>query len=561
MNIPHPVLRQVPGAPAPQKIKILISGKLHDRALEILSNPPPELRVGLPLELVVKPDCPRDVLFQELQDTHVLISRSETDVDLDVLRAGKSLSVVARAAVGFGNIDCDAATEMGILVLNTPGKNTNSAAELTVGLLLCAIRHIHKAHTSTSQGGWNRHQFTGTELGGRTLGLLGLGNVGHRVAKFARGFDMRVVAFDPYLSDDIFRKYGCERKSSIEMLLAESDVLSVHTPLNKETKNIIREIELRKMRRGSIVVNAARGGIISETGLLACLNDGHIAAAGIDTWLGEPAPLKELVSHQSVVSTPHIGASTEEAQVRIAESVAVQVLKALRGEIVDSPVNLPHISVFGLGAAKTYAVLTERISRMAAQLLDFQPVQLRLEVAADLKKSDLELLRLATMKGFLADTAEDFVSYVNAEQLFTKRGLSLVVEDVVAGSGVARGTIAAPLTLQVQGAAAHQQLSLGAALYDGQLQRLVRFNDFDFETEPTGDILVIKNHDRPGVVGDVGCYLARHGINIAQFELSRNRQGGMAMALIKLDGGATPEVVSGLVRLPHVIFARQVSGL
>jgi len=223
------------------KIKIVITGKLHEIALDTLRNPPKELQLSVPIELVYIPDAPREKIIHEIQDAQVLISRSETDVDKEILQAGKKLSVVARAAVGYGNIDCELATELGILVVNTPGKNTNSAAELTMGLLLSLKRKIPEAHASTSIGGWDRHRYTGTELGGKTIGLVGLGNVGHRVAKFARGFDMHVIAYDPYLADEIFRKNNVERKNTLEELLAECDVLSVHVPLNKETKNSMEQ--------------------------------------------------------------------------------------------------------------------------------------------------------------------------------------------------------------------------------------------------------------------------------------------------------------------------------
>lgn len=552
-----PVLRSASGPQSsPEKVKVLITGKLADIALRMLRQPPRELALSLPLEIVILPDCTRDVLMREVVDSHVLITRSETDVDAAVIKAGVVLSVVARAAVGYGNIDLDAATEAGVLVVNTPGKNTNSAAELTLGLLLSLLRKIPAAHVSTSQGGWNRHAFTGTELLGRTIGIVGLGNVGHRVAKFARGFDMRVVAYDPYISDEVFRRNYAERKSTLEELLAESDILTVHVPLNKETKGMVGEIELRKMKKGSIALNAARGGIINENALLKLLNEGYLSGAGIDTWDNEPKPLQGLVTHANVITTPHIGASTLEAQERIGEAVAVQVLKALRGEIVDYPVNLPHVQVLGTGVIRETAVLAEKVARVATQILDFNPLRLRLTVSADIDKSQLQILRLSAIKGFLAPTSEEFVSYVNAERLLAKRGLSIEVETAAALGNLRNG-----LTLEVVGAEASERAVVGAVLYNNEHPRLCLINDFVFEIEPSGEILVLQNHDRPGVIGDVGSFLAKQGINIGQFELSRNRRGGMAMSLIKVDNGVEPELLVELRRLPNVIFARRVSGL
>ena len=552
------MLRQTTGADAPQKIKILVTGKLHDIAIDLLTNPPAELAPNLPVEIAYFPDCTREVLLREIADSHVLISRSETDVDREVLAAGKQLSVVARAAVGYGNIDVEAATEAGVLVLNTPGKNTNSAAELTLGLLLSVIRNIPRAHSSTAAGGWNRHEFTGTELLEKTIGIVGLGNVGHRVAKFCRSFDMKVLAFDPYIAEDVFRKHGAERRSTLEELLAECDVLTVHTPLNKETKGMIGEIELRKLKPGAVVLNAARGGIINEKALLKLLNEGYVAGAGIDTFDNEPKPLFELVSHKNVVVTPHIGASTHEAQYRIGHTVAVQTLKALRGEIVDTPVNLPHVSVLGTETSRRFAVLAEKLGRVAAQICDFNPRELRLIVSADLKSEELQLLRISAIKGFVSPSSDEYVSYVNAERLLARRGLNLNIEFTTTESSTVRRN---GLEIRVEGSAAHEQTSVGAVLLGNEHPRLCSINDFLFEIEPEGEMLVLQNHDRPGVIGDVGSYLARNQINIAQFELSRNRRGGMAMSLIRIDGTLESELLSGMRKLPNVIGVKMVSGL
>lgn len=538
-----------------KSVKILITGKLHDVALNLLNHQPPELSVSESLNIVYLPDAPREVILKEIEDSNVLISRSETNVDEPLLKAGKNLRIVARAAVGYGNIDCDLATELGILVVNTPGKNTNSAAELTMGLLLALLRKIPAAHLSTSGGGWNRHHFTGTELGEKTIGIVGLGNVGHRVAKFAKGFDMKVIAYDPYISDEVFRKNSTERKNTLEELLAECDVLSIHAPLNKETKGMISEVELKKMRKGSYILNAARGGIITEKALLKTLNEGYIAGAGIDTFDNEPKPMKELIEHPNVIVTPHIGASTLEAQYRIGETIAIQVLKALRGEIVDYPVNLPHVSLLGSGDLRKFSVLTEKTAHVAVQIFDFHPALLKLTIKADLNKEDLQVLKLSCIKGFLSHASDEFVSYVNAERLLSRRGIKIELE--LNNSSSSKNEI----LLEVFGSGANEKISVGSVLYDGQFARLCSINDFLFEIEPDGDLIVMQNHDRPGVIGDVGSYLAKHNVNIAQFELSRNRRGGMAMSLIRIDGELESEVVSGLRKLPNLISARLVSGL
>lgn len=538
-----------------EKSKILITGKLHDVALQLLKTPPHDLALPFETEIVYLPDADRDVILKEIEDTRVLISRSETDVDALLLRAGKQLSVVARAAVGYGNIDCDLATDLGILVLNTPGKNTNSAAELTIGLLLALFRNIPQAHVSTAAGGWNRHQFGGIELGGKTIGLIGLGNVGHRVAKFARGFDMRVLAYDPYLADTVFRKNQVERRNSIKDLLREVDIVSIHVPLNKETKNIIQEHELRLMKKGSYVLNAARGGLINEADLFKLLDEGHIAGAALDTFENEPHPMASLVAHPHVVVTPHIGASTEEAQYRIGECVAKQVLKALRDEIVDFPVNLPHVAVLGSASLRKLCVLAEKIARVAVQIFDFVPLHVKLSVHAQIEPQEANLLKLSAIKGFLSHTTVEYISYVNAEQVFTRKGLSfdLEIENLEHPK--------TELLIEISGNSSHEKVSVGAVLYDSKYERLCSINEFLFEIEPTGSILIMQNHDKPGVIGAVGSYLASHAVNIAQFELSRNKQGGMAMSLIRIDGEPSSEVITGLSKLPNLISAKMIGGL
>ena len=281
-----------------------------------------------------------------------------------------------------------------------------------------------------------------------------------------------------------------------------------------------------------------------------------VRAAGIDTWDTEPKPLAGLVAHERVVSTPHVGASTDEAQVRIGETIAVQILKALRGEIVDYPVNLPHVRVLGSGASRQYAVLAEKLGRVAAQIFDFRPQRLKLSVSADIGEGEFQILRLSALKGFLSHSSEEYVSYVNAERIMEKRGLGLTVEQATAGEGARAG-----LMLEVQGAESAEKLELGAILYNGTHPRLCYLNGFEFEIEPEGEMIILQNHDRPGVIGGVGGYLAEQSINIAQFELSRNKRGGMALCIIRVDGTLDALATQGLRKLPNVISARTVTGL
>ena len=550
-------LRLREGDSLPTEVKVLITGKLHPVALNILNNPPAGFALPLPLNIVNKPDCSREELLQEVATAHVLCTRSETTIDAEVLHAAKSLSLVARAAVGYGNIDLKAATDLGILVMNTPGKNTNSAAELTMGLLLSMFRNLGEAHQTVRNGGWDRHRFTGQELMGKTIGLLGLGNVGHRVAQFARGFDMKVIAYDPYIADSVFKKHGAIKAKSLEEMLDCIDVLSVHTPLNSETRGMIGEVELMKLRKGAWVVNAGRGGIIDEQALLKQLNNGYLSGAALDTWEKEPHILEELrINPKVYAATPHIGASTLEAQKRIGETVAMQILKALRGEIVDSPVNLPSIQAQNSNVSTAFTILAEKCARLGSQIMSFNPKTIHAQVNADLNKEDLRVLRLALAKGFIAATSDEFVSYVNVERLLEKRGLDVKIELSNAKQVRSNG-----IGVTIEGSQAQESCFISGVLFDNQHVRLTEISGYEFEIEPSGHMLVIQNHDRPGVVGDVGTFLAKNQVNIAQFELSRNSQQNRAMAIVKIDGNLEDELLGQIRKLPNIISARSISGI
>ena len=540
------------------KVTILVTGKLDDTCLDILRNPPPELALSVPIELINKPDCSRKELLEAVPTADVLLTRSETTVDKEVIDLGKNLSVIARAAVGYGNIDVDYATLQGALVVNTPGKNTNSAAELTFGLMLNMARQIQNADETMKKGGWDRHRFTGTELLGKKVGIIGLGNVGHRVAKFCNGFDMDVYAYDPYVTPEVFRRNRVTQCQTKEEILETVDILTVHVPLNNETKGMFCKADLLKLKPGSWVINAARGGVVVEEDLYELLESRHISCAGIDTWEDEPLPLQKLVRHPLVVATPHIGASTHEAQKRIGEAIAQQILKALRGEIVDYPVNLPNLSVLPSAAERNMSVLVEKLGRMLAQLLHFNAQSLVLRVPADLDAKNHELFCISAIKGYLSHNSDDFVSYVNARLLFENRGLSLRVE-TCAGSGTGRSL--REIQLEASGPKAKDRIVLGAVLYEGHVPRLTLINEFEFEMEPAGELLVITNKDRPGVIGSIGTFLGSQNINIAQFDLSRNQTGGEAMSIIRTDARLNHVQLQSMERLPNLISVKSISGL
>ncbi|MBI3992220.1 MAG: phosphoglycerate dehydrogenase [Candidatus Lambdaproteobacteria bacterium] len=523
--------------------RILITGALDEVALQIFG-------AEKDVQTDYRPDLPYQEILGIVGDYHAIVSRSETTITRELIDRGRKLKVIARAAVGIANIDVDYATEKGILVFNTPGKNTNSAAELTMGLLLAAVRKIIPAHRKLQAQGWDRHSFRGSELLGKTIGIIGLGNVGHRVAQYARAFEMEVLAYDPYIADDVFESYQAH-KVSLEELIARADVITIHTPKTAETVNMLDAAAIARMKPGVVLINAARGSLINEQALLEGLKSGHVAAAGIDTWVQEPPkdnPFKDL---PQVVMTPHIGASTLEAQRRIAATVAEQTLRALRDEVVDYPVNMPRFKVLVSPRVKSYIVLAEKLGSFAMQSLDFNPRHIQVMYRGELTSEEGAMIRRAFLKGFLKNTAEELVTFVNAEQKAGERGIS--IEDID-DPGFRDYASAVKFIVSDH----DQTFTIGGVVLGENNYRLSLVNSFTFEVIPDGFMLYIINNDRPGVIGAIGTLLGENRVNISQFELSRNMPGGQAMSIIRVDTRIEKDLLDKLNAVPNIVAVRSI---
>ena len=522
--------------------RVLITGDIHPKGIKNLEQ-------ERDIEIQFSPDLPYEEVLRIIRPYHCILSRSETQITRELIKAAPELKVIARAGVGVGNIDVEYATERGILVINTPGKNTNSAAELTIGLLLSAFRKIIPAHQNMQSLNWERHRFKGGELLNKCLGVIGLGNVGHRVARYANAFEMKVQAFDPYLSDEIFERHGVQKVDWIT-LLSTSDVITPHVPLNSETRGMISKKEIERMKSGVILLNTARGGVIHEKSLLNVLESGHVAAAGIDTWEVEPPGENPFSKLPQVVMSPHIGASTTEAQIRIAESIAAQVPRALRGEVVDFPVNMPSVKVLPTSPVRHYTTLVEKIGMFSSQFLDFQPNQLEIKYRGTLAKWDTSLLRLCFLKGFL-QASHDQASYVNADQLAESVGLKVIEET---DPGFTDYESAFKCIFKLKG----KHFTVGGVVFSGPHPRITLINDFYCEIEASGTMLVTTNLDVPGMIGVIGVCLGKHQININQFELGRNVRGGEAMAVISVDQDISKEILEELISNKGITSVRKI---
>lgn len=520
--------------------KILISDSLDPSGLSLFQE------AGVEVHQLTAEERPR--LPEILADYEALVVRSSTQVTADLMRAGKKLKVVGRAGIGVDNVDVAAATELGILVVNAPTANLMSATEHTFALLLSLARRVPEADASTKAGGWDR-KLTGVELQGKTLGIIGFGRIGQRVADRARGFEMKIAAYDPFLDAAAARKLDVELLP-LDDLLARADVITFHTPLTKESRNLLNRERIARMKKGALVVNCGRGGVIDEEALLEALESGHLGGAALDVFAEEPPKDLRLVRHKRVVATPHLGAQTREAQERISIETAQMVLAALSGSLAVAAVNLPFRPTGG--RAEPFMALGETLGCMAASLIG-GPLQ---RVQVDVYGLDEALcapVAVAVLKGALTPFQGADVNYVNAEQIARARGIEVVRAVRSSAPGEYPNLVEVALS---GGAGDGRSVKLGGTVFGDHDLRVVRFEDYPLEFRPEGKLLVMENHDRPGVVGKIGTLLAEADVNIADIHLSRH--GQEAVAVLRLDQEPTEELMERLNGLEEVKSARWV---
>ena len=477
----------------------------------------------------------RAELLPALADADAILVRSATKVDAEALAAARKLQVVARAGVGLDNVDVKSATERGVTGVNAPTSNIVSAAELAVALMLAAARHISPAHAALKNGEWKRSKYTGIELYEKTVGIVGLGHIGVLVAQRLSAFGMNVVAYDPYVQAGRAAQMGV-RLVDLDTLLAESDFMSVHLPKTPETVGLIGTDELEKAKSSLVLVNAARGGIVDEDALYAALKEGRIAAAGLDVFASEPCTDSPLFELENVVATPHLGASTDEAQEKAGIAVAKSVRLALDGELVPDAVNVQG----GVIAedVRPGIPLTEKLGRIFTALAGEAAQSLDVEVRGEITDYDVKVLELAALKGVFTDIQEDAVSYVNAPLLAAERGTEVrLVADPESPDHrnliTLRGTLASG-----------EQISVSGTLIGiSQKERLVEVNGFAVDIEPTDHLAFLTYEDRPGIVGVTGQLLGEAQVNIAGMQVARDEKGGTALVAISVDSAIPAETL------------------
>jgi D-3-phosphoglycerate dehydrogenase len=500
-------------------------------------------------EVDVLTALPLGELLTKVPGYDALVVRSETKVTEEVIAAGRDLQVIGRAGIGVDNIDVEAATRRGIVVVYAPEANTVSAAEQTIALMMALARHIPEAHASLRSGAWERTKFLGTELRGKTLGVIGLGRVGSEVARRARGLEMNVIAVDPGVGPERFQALGVGVVTP-EQLFAQSDFITLHAILPKGSRYLLNEPQFRQMKRGVRIINVARGNLIDEAALLTALDEGIVAGAALDVFEKEPPTGSPLLRHPRVVVTPHLGASTAEAQERVSTDVANQVLAVLEGQPALYAVNIPFVTAEAFQVVAPFIVAASQAGSLATQLAEGQFESVEIEYLGELADQDVTPLKAAAIKGLLAPLSEENVTLVNATLIAEQRGLR-VTERKGHYNGIYKDLVRINLrtsrgTTSVSATVAH----------DGP--HIVEINDFWVDVSPgLGYLLLCENQDRPGMIGRVGTFLGEHDINISFMRVGREKVRGRALMVLGLDDELTPELIEKIRGIPDIYSVTQ----
>jgi D-3-phosphoglycerate dehydrogenase len=527
-------------------MKIMICDPISPKGIALFQQRP-EFEV-----VVLKQRLPEAELLPLVADTEALVVRSETKVSRKIIENAPKLRVVGRAGVGVDNVDVDAATQRGIVVMNTPGGNTISTAELTFSMLMALARKIPQAHASMKAGEWNRKAFSGVELYNKTLGILGMGRIGSEVARRAIAFGMRVLAYDPYLT---LSRANAMQVELIELddLFSRADFITVHMPMSDETRGMINAAAFAKMKPGVRILNCARGGIVNETDLCAAIKDGKVAGAALDVYETEPPPkdfpLRDL---PQVVMTPHLGASTEEAQENVGIEVAEAITDFLLNGVVRNAVNLPNLDAKTYAQVKPYLALGEKLGRLVAQLAPKRNDRLVVTYGGKATEVPSDPITRFVLKGFLESAGGRDVNQVNVRTL--AQGLGLRVEEIKSNEDT---DFIEWLHLAVY--SGDQKISAGGTLYGAKKQpRIVRVNGQPVEIVPEGVLFFMTNKDRPGIVGQLGTLMGRHHVNIANMSLSRDIAGGRALSVLSLDSVPPAALLDEVQKDPDISDVRVV---
>ncbi|MBM7564450.1 phosphoglycerate dehydrogenase [Paenibacillus sacheonensis] len=525
--------------------KVLVSDPISDLGIQKLVD-------AEDVAVDKKTGLSEDELVAIIGEYDALLVRSQTRVTARIMEAGKQLKVVGRAGVGVDNIDLEAATQRGIIVINAPDGNTITTCEHTFAMMMAVARHIPQAYLKTVGGEWDRKSFLGVELRGKILGVMGMGRIGSEVAKRAKAFGMDIWGYDPFLTEERAEKLGI-RLSSVDDIVRNADFMTVHTPLTPETRHMISRPQFEVMKKGMRIVNCARGGIIDELALVEAADQGIVAGAAFDVFEVEPPEADHpFLKHPKIIVTPHLGASTVEAQENVAIDVSEQVLNILRDKPFMNAVNMPPIPANVLSILQPYFTLGEKLGSFVSQLTEGAVDEITVNFAGELAEVDTQPLTRYIVRGVLAHhLGSDHVNVVNSMHLAKERHVNIVVNN----SHAARDfTNSITVTLRSKVAT---RIVTGTML-TGYGPRIVQIDRFPVDVAPEGNLILISHNDKPGIIGSVGMLLGNNGVNIAAMQVGRELEGGSAIMVLTVDKGVSKDVITELVKLPDLNKAKEI---
>ncbi len=517
-------------------VKILISDPLAEAGVKIL-----KAERGFSVD--VKPKLPPDELKRTIKGYDAILIRSGTKLTSDIIEAS-DLRYIGRAGVGLDNVDLQAATKKGIVVINSPSGNTVSTAEHALSLMMALSRNIPQANRDIKEGSWNRKKYMGVELYGKTLGIIGLGRIGSEVASRALSFKMSVLAYDPFLSIDAAEKMRIELVE-FDDLLARSDYITVHTPITDKTRHMLGDREFKKMKRGVRVINAARGGIVDEAALCRAIESERVAGAALDVFEKEPPAGNPLLKLDNVIATPHLGASTEEAQINVAIDVAETLKDALLQKGLKNAVNMPSLAPEDMKAVRPYLSLAEKIGLIHAQLIPGHIREVEIRYIGDIANAKVAPITSALLKGLLVPILQETVNYVNAACIARDRGMKVVesrAEDIE--------DFASLIGVKVKSDRASN--AIAGTIFIKSDPRIVKINDIYVEAKPEGCMLVIHNKDVPGIIGEIGTLLGKNGINIARMSFGRDEPGRNAISVLNIDCEVPSDIIEQIRKAENI---------
>ncbi len=524
--------------------RILVSDKLEKEGLDILT-------AAKELQVDCKFGIPAAELKSIIQDYDAVIVRSGTQITADILEHAAKLKVIGRAGVGLDNVDLEAATRKGIVVMNTPAGNTTSTAEHTMSMIMALSRNIAQAVASVKAGKWERSKFNGVELYGKTLGIIGLGRIGSTVAKMAQGFGMKTIGYDPFLSAEIAAKNGIQL-AELDTIYKTADYITVHIPKTDETTNMIGTAQIGLMKPSVRLINCARGGIIDEQALIQALKEKRVAGAALDVYVAEPPDFSsELFKFDHCITTPHLGASTSEAQVNVAIEIAQAVRDALLGAGIRNAANFPSLSAEAYKGVEPYLNLAERMGKFAGQLVQGRFSAVKVIYSGTVTKQKTAAITMAMAKGILAPMLGDTVNSINAMNMMKDRGIN--IQEVVSND---EGEYVNSIALEI--ATDKESFGMLGTLTSNKQPRIVKINNVYIEATPAGHMLFINNNDKPGIVGAIGTILAGAHINIAGITLGRENQQGVAVSVVNVDSEIPESVLNQMRQTKNILFAKAI---